>query len=210
MKLIPFVFVALAMAAVPCACGKSGPCPAEMALVEGAKVCVDRFESSAARDSKGKLGAAISKKGAIPVDSVAWVEADASCRAAGKRLCKSDEWTAACRGKDGKRFPYGKEFEPERCNTYQYGKKTGKTEKRPAGSMPGCDNGSGVMDLSGNVWEWMADADQTGVLRQLWGGGFANDNHEKELTCGFKKPMFQPPNGNFSGIGYRCCKGARL
>jgi hypothetical protein len=47
------------------------------------------------------------------------------------------------------------------------------------------------------------------VLRQLIGGGFANDNDEKELTCGFGKPYYQPPDGKFSGIGYRCCRDAK-
>ena len=202
--LVPCAFVLAAAA-----CEKAGPCPKEMAPIDGLKVCIDKWESSSARNAKGVLGPAVSKPGVIPTDSVAWVEADTSCRTAKKRLCTADEWASSCRGTEGRQFPYGKAFEPERCNTLQVGRKTGKTEKRPTGSLVGCDNGRGVMDLSGNVWEWTATPDQTGQLRQLWGGGFANDNDENELSCGFRKPLFQPPTQNHSGIGFRCCRDAR-
>ena len=198
-------WMAIAVLLTLSACTKSGPCPKGMSPVDGQKVCVDRWESSAARDGKGALGPAVSREGALPADSVSWLEADASCRAAEKRLCTSAEWVAACRGSEGRRFPYGAQFDEARCNTLQSGRKAGKVEKRPAGSFKGCDNGRGVMDLSGNVWEWTATADRTGDLRQLWGGGYANDNHEDELTCGFRKPLYQPPHQKSSGVGYRCC-----
>lgn len=207
MKFSTLVAVACAGAALS-ACAR-GPCPDDMARVEGLRTCIDRWESSAAQDGKGAIGAAVSMPGAIPADYVSWEDANASCRAAGKRLCSSDEWLAACRGPAGRRYPYGDDLDVGRCNINQYGKKAGKLEKRPAGSLAGCDNGRGVMDLSGNVWEWTSTADTAGALRQLWGGGFANDNVDNELTCGFRKPLYQPKNQRHSGIGYRCCRDVR-
>ena len=203
------VVIALCAAVLLAPACQRGACPEGMARVEGLLTCIDRWESSTVADGKGGLGPAVSRAGAIPADSVSWEDADGSCRAAGKRLCSSDEWLTACRGREGRQYPYGAAFDPLRCNGYQYGKKAGKNEKRPTGSLAGCDNGLGVMDLSGNVWEWTATADQTGTLRRLQGGGFANDDEEKELGCGFRRPVHQPINQRHSGIGYRCCRDAR-
>jgi formylglycine-generating enzyme required for sulfatase activity len=180
-----------------------------MARIDGLLTCIDRWEASPREDGAGRIGAAVSRPGAVPADHVSWEDADRSCRAAGKRLCSSDEWLVACRGPQGRRYPYGDDLDVDACNVSQLGKKAGKPGKRPSGSLPGCDNGRGVMDLSGNVWEWTATADRTGTLRQLWGGGFANDNVDQELTCGFRKALYQPANQRHSGIGYRCCRDAR-
>ncbi len=68
------------------------------------------------------------------------------------------EWEKAARGGDGRLFPWGDEFDPNKANTSETG--IGTT------STVGCfcalcnPEGLGIFDLSGNVWEW---------TRSLWG-----------------------------------------
>jgi formylglycine-generating enzyme required for sulfatase activity len=81
-------------------------------------------------------------------------EADAYCKwltqKTGKlhRLPTEAEWEKAARSYEGYYFAYGNEYDATRANTETEGPKK-------IGSYP--PNGFGVHDLTGNVWEWIAD-----------------------------------------------------
>lgn len=146
-----------------------------------------------------------SAKGIIPVDNVSWIEAEMACRNSGKRLCTEKEWNYACSGDGRHKYPYGNEYIEDVCSSFEYNKKVGNIAVQPAGYMPRCDNGKGVMDLSGNLWEWIYDSDQTKSLRALKGGGFSNSGYDEEImSC--PKRRYQPPDIRLSGVGFRCCK----
>ena len=169
--------------------------------VDGRFVPGNVFEEN---DLKDKIYAR-STKGIIPVDNVSWIEADIACRNSKKRLCRKDEWEAACSDGKGQPYPYGNEYKEEKCNGYENGMKKSFLSVLPAGHMLECKNSNGVFDLSGNLWEWVFDSDNTGSLRLVKGGGFANSGYdEEELSC--KKNKYQPPNIRLSGVGFRCCK----
>jgi formylglycine-generating enzyme required for sulfatase activity len=91
----------------------------------------------------------------LPCTKVSWYEAVAFCRWLSSKsgleimLPTEQQWQRAAQGDDGREYPWGDEFDPSRCN---FGNNVGgptPVTKYPLGASP-----YGVMNMSGNTWEW--------------------------------------------------------
>jgi len=197
----PASSLVLAIALTAAACTR-GPCPRDMAPIPGRAACIDQFEASLAGAGPGAR--AVSRRGALPAVDVTLAQAQEACRLAGKRLCRRDEWIAACSGADRSRdFPYGTRFEPGRCEDWEHAKRRQAASPVGTGSHPGCRTPDGVYDLSGNAWEFVDPGVATGEVR---GGGFSNAF--RDAACRSSESRL-PPAYRSPGIGFRCCGDQR-
>jgi formylglycine-generating enzyme required for sulfatase activity len=132
-----------------------------------------------------------------PVVGVSWYEADAFARWSGKALPTEEQWERAARGTDGRQYPWGDEFDEERCNTEESNiGKTTRVTRYPNGISP-----DGCYDMAGNVWEWTAseyDKDRM-VLRGGSWGDLRND-----ARCAFRYGF--PPDDRDVVVGFRCVR----
>lgn len=191
----------------PAARVQTRACPERMALLADLGVCIDRHE--AVVEGRGQGATAEPAEGRLPTTEISWFDSDRACRNAGFRLCTREEWQRACTGasvEGGRAFPYGDEYEQDRCNSAPDASSLQGRRLAPGGSHPRCVTPEGVFDLSGNLGEWLSSTDESGVLRELRGGSYAN--YPRPVHCVTTPLAFQPPESAFDGQGFRCCRDA--
>ncbi len=98
----------------------------------------------------------------LPVAGVSWFQARDFCLWWGGRLPTEAEWEASARTTAALKFPWGNEFAWSRGNfadgpVGEFGHEDHFEEVAPPGSFPAGATESGIVDLAGNLAEWVGD-----------------------------------------------------
>jgi len=149
-----------------------------------------------------------SGQGKLPVVNVSWDDARGYAIWLQKRLPTEAEWEFAARGTDGRIFPWGNEWNDSFANTAR-----GREGKLlPVGSFPNGASPYGLLDMSGNVWEWTADNmvyESKGAGRaegKVIRGGAYDVTRERATTT--YRGAVQPERG-YEKTGFRCVQDIR-
>jgi sulfatase modifying factor 1 len=163
-----------------------------------------------------------------PVVHIAYEDAEAYARWAGKELPTEAEWERAARGGlEGAAYAWGDDFTPggrHMANTWQGEfpienlELDGYGGTAPVGSF--APNGFGLHEMTGNVWEWTADLyrDHAAPAAACCSAGHAADGIPRRVMkggshlcatnyCQRYRPaarMAQPVDTSTSHLGLRC------
>lgn len=150
-----------------------------------------------------------------PAVNVTWKEADEYCRKVGGRLPAETEFERAARGDDGRAYPWGNEFDPQRAvygDSSDSRLKVGSFELEtsgsnllggtsPAGYIEDGKSPFGVYGMAGNVWEWQAGwYNEEKKLRLLKGGSWLTSKESLRSST----RLGDAGDSKFNDYGFRC------
>lgn len=134
-----------------------------------------------------------------PIAEISYFDAEAYCKAVGKRLPTLNEWEKAARGTDGRDYPWGNKFDPANANTLD-SEKNGST---PVGSFAKGKSPYGIMDMAGNLWEWVDAWESSDKKYRLSMGGSYFDDSDMAKVYSELKAI---PDDQHEYVGFRCAK----
>jgi formylglycine-generating enzyme required for sulfatase activity len=147
-----------------------------------------------------------------PVVQVAYEDAEAYAKWAGKALPTESEWEFAARGGlEAAEYSWGNEFAPggkPMANTWQGEfpwqnlKADGFLGTAPVGSFPA--NGYGLYDMAGNVWQWTTDWFQSHHLARSCCASFNPQGGDRDRSYDPRQPDIRIPRKVMKGGSYLC------
>jgi len=147
-----------------------------------------------------------------PVTGVNWFAAKAFCEWRGARLPSEAEWEKAARGPEGFEYPWGNDWDLKFINASAAGKWVENIA--PVGVSPQNKSPYGAYDMSGNVWEWVADwyqpyagseyqTEAFGKYNRVIRGGGAGYYALSYFFRGAAR-RFSEPEMESKDVGFRC------
>jgi formylglycine-generating enzyme required for sulfatase activity len=157
-----------------------------------------------------------------PINCVNFYQAEEYCGWLGKRLPTEAEWEMAALGQSGATYPWGND--PPSCDRGAItmdDESCAATTTAPVGSHPSGASPFGLMDMAGNVQEWLSDwydrafynqspernpvGPPGGTERATRGGDFDDDEQELRATA---RDGHEPWKVD-TDIGFRCARSER-
>ncbi len=153
-----------------------------------------------------------------PAVNVTFDDAEKFCRAAGGRLPTEEEWERAARGDKGYVYPWGDQFDGGlavysgssgggsqnlKIGSYDLQQSSssilGGTHK--VGSVPGGASPFGLLDMAGNVWEWVTGSyNKKEGLHILKGGSWLTP----QASLRSSTRLVDPGLKHYNDFGFRC------
>ncbi len=145
-----------------------------------------------------------------PVTWVSLEDARAYAKWAGKRLPHEWEWQYAAQGNDHRAYPWGTKWDDAAVPQPVTGRKLtapDDTDAHPRGQSP-----FGVMDLTGNIWQWTEEfVDEHTRAAVLRGGSYYRPQNSKwyfpnayTLDTHGKYLLMAPSKDRAGTLGFRC------
>lgn len=145
---------------------------------------------------------------AHPVTNIDWQQANAYAAWVGGRLPTEAEWEKACRGQDARLYPWGNGDPTDQLANYN----GIDGDTKPVGYYPDGASPYGVLDMSGNAWEWTSSLEagspyqpddgredlQAAGKRIIRGGSFYYG--KTPLACTHASPVAPDSYNNQTGL----------
>jgi len=150
-----------------------------------------------------------------PVTWVSLEDARAYATWAGKRLPHEWEWQYAAQGLDGRAYPWGDSWCAECAPPQQHGHDL--PGPSPVDAFPKGASPFGVMDLTGNIWQWTDEfQDEHTRAAILRGGGYYRPSGSRwyfpsayKLAEHGKYLLTAPSKDRAGTLGFRCVADAQ-
>lgn len=143
----------------------------------------------------------------LPANHRSFTHGEKACAAQGKRMCRESEWNFACEGEELRPYPYGFSRDTSACNVDRPDVVSPQGKLRdlraPGGSFARCKSPFGVMDMAGNLEEFVA-MDVQGPAQPAMKGAYWQPSRNYCRAAQTAHDRYY----NGTETGFRCCSDA--